>query len=107
MLGCKSVLVRRSNDSADELIDTCWDVNYEMVVIQKFEGTELIDTCWDVNQKQPKNRQKIAHELIDTCWDVNSIRNLSSHSICIGINRYMLGCKSTAIKLLFCTSIAN
>ena len=33
-------------------------------------------------------------ELIDTCWDVNERLESLSMYLLIGINRYMLGCKS-------------
>ena len=32
-----------------ELIDTCWDVNYVGRVPSVLMDSELIDTCWDVN----------------------------------------------------------
>ena len=54
-----------------ELIDTCWDVNLDRLVIAIVCSTELIDTCWDVNASEP-------------------VIILSSQK---GINRYMLGCK--------------
>ena len=33
-------------------------------------------------------------ELIDTCWDVNQPVKAMSAASALGINRYMLGCKS-------------
>ena len=32
---------------------------------------ELIDTCWDVNNEIIESDFAIVKELIDTCWDVN------------------------------------
>ena len=49
MLGCKFNGFVNELVLAEELIDTCWDVN-EIRYSQTVNGSmELIDTCWDVN----------------------------------------------------------
>ena len=79
--------------SFTELIDTCWDVNFDKVNVILDEHSELIDTCWDVNNRYTTtslrclriNRYMLGckfllltdwrvpvQELIDTCWDVNT-----------------------------------
>ena len=49
MLGCKYEIIDCTHDKGIELIDTCWDVNSDMLVGAWFDYWELIDTCWDVN----------------------------------------------------------
>ena len=52
MLGCKCIPDVLGIDIANELIDTCWDVNISAQLQNFVRQMELIDTCWDVNSLQ-------------------------------------------------------
>ena len=49
MLGCKYLVKIICNLTNEELIDTCWDVNFKIKEASGSDAPELIDTCWDVN----------------------------------------------------------
>ena len=49
MLECKSLLLSAAYFISWELIDTCWNVNMDIIDYFPELGRELIDTCWNVN----------------------------------------------------------
>ena len=72
MLECKFSCWKGVKLSNPELIDTCWNVNYESYSRQKTLLRELIDTCWNVNNATLVVTGYSGLELIDTCWNVNT-----------------------------------
>ena len=55
-----------------ELIDTLWNVNSEVMSIKDEYTAELIDTLWNVNSFTTINKKDADFELIDTLWNVNN-----------------------------------
>ena len=93
MLGCKWSIKSLILRLIRELIDTCWDVNADILCAEYAGDWELIDTCWDVNTAWRGALFFVCIELIDTCWDVNPKQMTGLLGSVSRINRYMLGCK--------------
>ena len=76
-----------------ELIDTLWNVNYDLTAIAGLSSwiNRYIMEC---KLKTPENLDRASTELIDTLWNVN----LKPHELPpkpgIRINRYIMECKS-------------
>ena len=59
------------------LIDTWWNVNEFLSVINKYFTVVLIDTWWNVNEKVVTFVSPSPAVLIDTWWNVNVFNKLS------------------------------
>ena len=79
-----------------ELIDTLWNVNkISSEIGRSRNGTELIDTLWNVNLYSKWLIIIARKELIDTLWNVNTEAALFVVVVVVGINRYIMECKSS------------
>ena len=74
-----------------ELIDTLWNVNYDLTAIAGLSSwiNRYIMEC---KLKTPENLDRASTELIDTLWNVN-IRLCVSTKFYFRINRYIMECK--------------
>ena len=57
-----------------ELIDTLWNVNFDIMSNSRGATAELIDTLWNVNVIPGLMYYCLDYELIDTLWNVNPPR---------------------------------
>ena len=60
---------------------------------------ELIDTLWNVNLEIIYRHQAVI-ELIDTLWNVNSLKDRTINASWTGINRYIMECKFSSSKIM-------
>ena len=88
-------MLSRLEAAGYELIDTCWNVNIFVMLLNMLAALELIDTCWNVNISTTLLKSSATTELIDTCWNVNTWIADATVASRLGINRYMLECKSS------------
>ena len=62
------------------LIDTWWNVNNILLIIEQMNALVLIDTWWNVNDETEYDLYYMKGVLIDTWWNVNIIMELLRHS---------------------------